>query len=155
MLPHDVGESSSQFNSKSSQNIPKTTDPRSKRKPFLRSAGGETWEDPTLADWDPNDYRIFCGDLGNDVTDEILSNAFSKYSSFNKARVIRDKRTKKTRGFGFVSFSDHNDFMRAIKEVNGKYVGSRPIKLRRSNWRLRSVVSKLPRRHKLESQSHE
>ncbi|KAL5468848.1 hypothetical protein EMCRGX_G029971 [Ephydatia muelleri] len=29
------------------------------------------WEDPTLDEWDPNDFRIFCGDLGNDVNDAI------------------------------------------------------------------------------------
>ena len=48
---------------------------------------GEMWEDPSMEDWNPNDYRIFCGNLGNEVTDEILSSAFRKYPSFTKARV--------------------------------------------------------------------
>ncbi len=53
-----------------------------------------------MAHWNQglNAYRIFCGDLGNEVTDEILATAFRKYSSFLKARVIRDKRTGKSRG---------------------------------------------------------
>nr|CAD7429108.1 unnamed protein product [Timema monikensis] len=67
-----------------------------------------------------NDFRIFCGDLGNDVTDEILTRAFSKYSSFLKAKVVRDKRTNKTKGFGFVSFKDPQDFIKAMKEMNGE-----------------------------------
>ena len=66
-----------------------------------------------------DDFRIFCGDLGNDVTDEILTRAFSKYSSFLKAKVVRDKRSNKTKGFGFVSFKDPADFIKAMKEMNG------------------------------------
>lgn len=68
-----------------------------------------------------DDFRIFCGDLGNDVTDEVLIRAFSKYPSFVKAKVIRDKRTNKTKGYGFVSFKDPQDFIKAMREMNGKY----------------------------------
>ncbi len=64
----------------------------------------QIWEDETLKEWDPNDFRIFCGDLGNDVTDEVLVRTFSRYPSFVKAKVIRDKKSNKTKGFGFVSF---------------------------------------------------
>lgn len=110
-----------------------------KNKKFIRTAGGQTWEDQSLSEWEDDDFRLFCGDLGNDVTDEVLTRAFSKYSSFLKAKVVRDKRTNKTKGFGFVSFKDPQDFIRATKEMNGRYVGSRPIKLRKSSWRNRSL----------------
>lgn len=40
-----------------------------------------------------------------------------------KARVVRDKRTNKTKGYGFVSFKDPADFTKAMKEMNGKYKG--------------------------------
>jgi len=62
------------------------------------------------------------GDLGNDVNDDTLARAFSKYSSFMKARVIRDKFTKKTKGFGFVSFKSPQDFMQAMKDMNGEFL---------------------------------
>jgi len=68
------------------------------------------------------DFRLFCGDLGNDVTDEVLTRVFGRYPSFQKARVIRDKRTNKTKGYGFVSFKDPNDFVRAVKELDGMCV---------------------------------
>ena len=68
----------------------------------------------------PEDFRLFCGDLGNDVTDEVLTRVFGRYPSFVKAKVVRDKRTNKTRGYGFVSFKDPNDFVRAIRELDGK-----------------------------------
>lgn len=108
-------------------------------KKLLRSAGGQIWEDTSLVDWDPSDFRLFCGDLGNDVTDEVLTRVFGRYPSFQKAKVIRDKRTNKTKGYGFVSFKDPNDFVRAIRELDGRYVGSRPIKLRKSNWKNRNL----------------
>ncbi|KAG8230969.1 hypothetical protein J437_LFUL003927 [Ladona fulva] len=91
-----------------------------KSKKIIRTAGGQQWEDNSLTEWDDDDYRIFCGDLGNDVTDEVLTRAFSKYQSFLKAKVVRDKRTNKTKGFGFVSFKDPQDFIKAMKEMNGK-----------------------------------
>lgn len=112
---------------------------KKKNKKNARIAGGQVWEDASLQDWDNNDFRIFCGDLGNDVTDEVLNRAFNKYPSFLKSKVVRDKRTNKTKGFGFVSFKDPQDFMRAMRDMNGKYVGSRPIKLRKSSWKDRNL----------------
>ncbi|KAK4467324.1 hypothetical protein MN116_008938 [Schistosoma mekongi] len=97
-----------------------TSDPVYKKKKYIRTAAGATWEDPTLVEWDPNDFRLFCGDLGNEVTDDTLARAFNRYPSFQKAKVVRDKRTSKSRGYGFVSFSDPGDFTRAMREMNGK-----------------------------------
>lgn len=117
----------------------------SKKKAIPRKAAGQTWEDPTLAEWPENDYRLFCGDLGNEVNDEVLSKAFTRFPSFNMARVVRDKRTGKTRGYGFVSFANPSDLAGAMKEMNGKYVGNRPIKLRKSTWKERTDVQALGR----------
>ena len=79
------------------------------------------------------------GDLGNEVTDEILRTSFKSYPSLQKVKVVRDRRTGKSKGYGFVSFKDPNDFTKAMKEMNGKYVGNRPIKLRKSTWKDRSL----------------
>ncbi|CAB3223884.1 unnamed protein product [Arctia plantaginis] len=110
-----------------------------KNRKVVRTAGGQVWEDVTLLDWPDDDFRMFCGDLGNDVTDELLTRTFSKYTSFQRAKVIRDKRTNKSKGFGFVSFKDPGDFIKAMKEMDGRYVGSRPIKLRKSTWKNRAL----------------
>eukprot|EP00842_Homolaphlyctis_polyrhiza_P007054 jgi/Hompol1/938/HPOL_001074-RA len=88
-----------------------------------------------MLEWDDNDYRMFCGDLGNEVTDDLLTKTFSRYPSFIKAKVVRDKQSNKTKGYGFVSFKDPEDFVKAMREINGKYVGNRPIKLRKSSWK--------------------
>ncbi|XP_053612246.1 RNA-binding protein 42 [Plodia interpunctella] len=117
---------------------PKVKKEKKSRK-VVRTAGGQVWEDVSLLEWPDDDFRMFCGDLGNDVTDELLTRTFSKYTSFQRAKVIRDKRTNKSKGFGFVSFKDPGDFIKAMKEMDGRYVGSRPIKLRKSSWKNRSL----------------
>ncbi|KAL7099069.1 hypothetical protein ACP275_09G059000 [Erythranthe tilingii] len=114
------------------------TETFNKRKPIPRKAAGKTWVDPTLAEWPENDYRLFCGNLGNEVNDDILSKAFSRYPFFNRAKVVREKRLGKTKGYGFVSFSNQADLVAALKEMNGKYVGNRPIQLKKSDWKART-----------------
>ena len=69
-------------------------------------------------DWPSDDYRLFVGNIGKEVTDDVLGNAFRRYKSFNKAKVIRDGRSFKNRGYGFVSLGDASDFLRALKEMN-------------------------------------
>jgi hypothetical protein len=87
-----------------------------KRTTVLRKGGGKTWEDQTLLEWNscklftlfffsislkrniiifPAWFRLFVGDLSNDVSDDVLAGAFNKYPSFQKARVIRDRLSQK------------------------------------------------------------
>eukprot|EP01133_Synstelium_polycarpum_P003575 gene3575-4091_t len=122
------------YNSHIMRERPLVTMEEPKKLKFEMTAAGATWEDPTLSEWDANDFRVFVGDLGNDVTDEMLRQAFSKYPTVLKAKVLRDKKTMKTKGFGFVSFSNSTDYVKAIKEMNG----NRPIKCRKSNWKDRT-----------------
>ena len=112
---------------------------KKKHRKSLRKAGSEVWQDPTLEEWPDNDYRIFVGDLGNEVNDEHLYNAFRKYTSIYKAKVVTDKKTGKTKGYGFVSLGSEDDYIRAMREMNGKYIGNRPIRLKRSTWQKRSL----------------
>lgn len=116
------------------------TNPDGKQKTVVRSGGGETWQDSSLLEWDPAHFRLFVGNLAGEVTDESLLKAFSKYESVQKARVIRDKRTTKSKGFGFVSFSDGDQFFKAAKEMQGKYIGSHPVILRRSTTEIKPVI---------------
>eukprot|EP00397_Hematodinium_sp_SG-2012_P061873 GEMP01082645.1.p1 GENE.GEMP01082645.1~~GEMP01082645.1.p1 ORF type:complete len:188 (+),score=26.30 GEMP01082645.1:46-609(+) len=112
----------------------------------LRKSAGKIWADATLAEWPAEDCRLFCGDLGNEVTDDLLANAFRTYKSFQKARVVRDKRTSKTKGYGFVSFGQPEDMIAALREVQGKYIGNRPVRLKKSQWRDKNVEND---KHKL------
>lgn len=70
---------------KQQQNAKLGIKPPSQQKKHIRTNSiGATWEDPTLMEWPENDYRLFCGDLGNEITDDLLTRTFSKYPSFAK-----------------------------------------------------------------------
>lgn len=108
-----------------------------KKKTVYRSGGGKQWADDTLLEWDPSHLRLFIGNLAGEVTDEMLGKAFGKYKSLQKALVVRDKWTKKARGYGFVSFSDPDDFFQAAKEMNNKYIGSRPVSVEKGKTEIK------------------
>ncbi|QHN82040.1 RNA-binding protein [Arachis hypogaea] len=94
-----------------------------------RCAAGQTWEDPSLAEWPENDHRLFCGDLGNEVNDDVLSKAFTRFPSFNMARVVRDKRSVLSRGGEAVQMTtDHEpNTERGIIENRGGFVSNMPV----------------------------
>lgn len=108
-----------------------------KKKTVVRSGGGQKWTDDTLMEWDPSHLRLFVGNLAGETTDESLLKAFSRWKSLQKARVIRDKVTSKSKGFGFVSFSDPDEFFAAAKEMNGKYIQSHPVTVRKSTTEIK------------------
>jgi hypothetical protein len=106
--------------------------PPGKQIGILRQAAGERWVDATLTEWPAGDFRIFVGNLGSEVNDAMLTQAFSKYSSFQKAKVVRNSRDNKSKGYGFVSLMDPRDGAQALREMHGQYIGHRPVQLKRS-----------------------
>ncbi|KAM0212231.1 hypothetical protein ACHAQI_004971 [Fusarium lateritium] len=108
-----------------------------RKKTVVREGGGKKWTDDSLLEWDPSHLRLFVGNLAGETTDDALLKAFSRWQSVQKARVIRDKRTSKSKGYGFVSFSDADDFFQAAKEMNGKYIQSHPVVVRKANTEIK------------------
>ena len=105
----------------------------------IRHAAGKTWRDDTLEQWPEGDFRLFVGNIGNEVTDELLSHSFGRYPSLSRAKVIRNKHTNKSKGFAFISFMDPFDCAKALREMTGKYIGNRPCKLMKSTWNERTL----------------
>jgi RNA recognition motif-containing protein len=75
-------------------------------------------------------FKLFVGNLGSDASEDILRRAFSQYGSLATVEVPMSKGENK--GFGFVGFTDTNDFLKAFKEMNGKYVGHHPCVLKKA-----------------------
>ncbi len=73
--------------------------------------------------------KIYVGNLSFDTTDEELSKLFQTYGRVDSARVITDKFTGRSRGFGFVEMSNNEEADKAIAELNGKSAGGRTIKV--------------------------
>lgn len=110
------------------------------KKTVQRSGGGTNWTDDSLLEWDPAHFRIFVGNLAGEVTDDSLLKAFAKYPSVQKARVIRDKRTTKSKGYGFVSFANGDEYFQAARDMQGKYIGSHPVLIKRAMTEVRPTT---------------
>ncbi len=73
--------------------------------------------------------NIFVSNLGYSVSTEDLNELFSSYGAVDSARVITDKFTQQSRGFGFVEMSDEDSALKAIKDLNGTMQDGRSIKV--------------------------
>jgi RNA recognition motif-containing protein len=73
--------------------------------------------------------NIYVANLSFDVQDADLKNHFAPYGEVSSAKIIMDKMTDRSRGFGFVEMSDDTAARKAITELNGSMVDGRPIKV--------------------------
>ncbi|MCD2424072.1 RNA-binding protein [Niabella pedocola] len=73
--------------------------------------------------------NIFVSNLGYSFSTEDLTELFATYGSVESARVITDKFTKQSRGFGFVEMPDEAAATKAIKDLNGTMQDGRSIKV--------------------------
>ncbi|KAJ9689774.1 hypothetical protein PVL29_012450 [Vitis rotundifolia] len=76
------------------------------------------------------DFTIFVGDLASDVTDYMLQETFRvHYPSVKGAKVVTDRLTGRTKGYGFVRFGDESEQLRAMTEMNGMFCSTRPMRI--------------------------
>jgi RNA recognition motif-containing protein len=73
--------------------------------------------------------NIYVANLNFEMQDEDLKKFFIPYGEVSSARIIMDKGTDRSRGFGFVEMSDETAAKKAITELDGKVVDGRPIKV--------------------------
>lgn len=73
--------------------------------------------------------NIYVSNLSFNVQDEDLKEFFTPYGEVTSAKVINDKITGKSRGFGFVEMSDKTASEKAIAELDGATVDGRNIKV--------------------------
>src|SRR5208283_4587486 len=73
--------------------------------------------------------KLFVGGLSWGTTDEGLHGAFSRFGEIVEAKVITDRETGRSRGFGFVTFANDEGATSAITEMNGAELDGRAIKV--------------------------
>lgn len=71
--------------------------------------------------------KLFIGSLDWGVTDEDLNAAFAAIGPVEEAIVIMDKFSGRSKGFGFVTFTNDEDADRAVAEMDGKDLKGRQI----------------------------
>lgn len=78
--------------------------------------------------------NIFVGNLAYSVTEADLQALFEEFGAVQTAKLIADRETGRSRGFGFVEM-DNADADAAIKALNGKDLGGRNIKVNQAEER--------------------
>ena len=73
--------------------------------------------------------NIYVGNLPYNMSDESLGEIFNPYGQVTSARVIKDKFTSRSRGFGFVEMANDEEADKAIAELNGKSIEDRDLKV--------------------------
>lgn len=71
--------------------------------------------------------KLFVGNISWSMTDEDLKNTFTSFGEVEEAIVIKDKFTQRSKGFGFVTFTNDADADKAISELHEKEVAGRNI----------------------------
>jgi RNA recognition motif-containing protein len=64
--------------------------------------------------------NIYVGNLPFKTTESDLENAFSEFGAVDKAVIITDRETGRSRGFGFVEMANDDEGRQAIEALNGK-----------------------------------
>ena len=71
--------------------------------------------------------KLFVGSLPWSASDEDLQNAFAVHGNVLSAKVVTDKETRRSRGFGFVEFETEAEATAAIQALNGSELKGRNI----------------------------
>ncbi|HEY3236485.1 MAG TPA: RNA-binding protein [Polyangiaceae bacterium] len=79
--------------------------------------------------------KLFVGGLSWGTTDEGLTAAFQAFGQILEARVVTDRDTGRSKGFGFVTFSDGASAAKAMQELDGSELDGRQIRVNEAQER--------------------
>lgn len=71
--------------------------------------------------------RLFVGNLPFSTSSEDLKELFSEVGTCDTAKVVTDRDTGRSRGFGFVEMSTDDEAKAAVEQLNGRQMGGRQI----------------------------
>ena len=71
--------------------------------------------------------KLYIGNLPFNATDESLNEVFSQVGNVVSAKIIMDRDTGRSKGFGFVEMSNEAEATDAIQKFNGAQYGGRPM----------------------------
>lgn len=79
--------------------------------------------------------NIYVGNLPYRMNDDELRGLFAPYGEVASAKVIMDKMTDRSKGFGFVEMPNNAAAVKAVNEINGKDIGGRPLRVNEARAR--------------------
>jgi RNA recognition motif-containing protein len=76
--------------------------------------------------------NIFVGNLSYELRDDELEQLFTEYGEVSSVKVITDKFTGRSKGFGFVEMPNDGDAAKAIEGLDGREVRNRNLKVNKA-----------------------
>jgi RNA recognition motif-containing protein len=73
--------------------------------------------------------QLFVGGLSWNTSESIIAETFSQIGEVSEVRIINDRETGRSRGFGFVTYANHEDAKRAVDRLDGKEIDGRNLKV--------------------------
>lgn len=73
--------------------------------------------------------KIYVGNLAFSVTDDELQQAFASFGNIISARVVMDKMSGRSKGFGFVEIEDDAGADTAVEKMNGQTIAGRAVRV--------------------------
>ncbi len=73
--------------------------------------------------------KIYVGNLSFSVTDDELQQAFSTFGNVLSARVVMDKMSGRSKGFGFVEIEQDSAADDAVAKMDGQTIAGRPVRV--------------------------
>ncbi len=73
--------------------------------------------------------NIYVGNIGRDVTEEMLKNLFGQFGEVTSVKLIKDKFTGAARGFAFVEMASASEAQQAIEQLNGHNLGGQSLRV--------------------------
>lgn len=92
--------------------------------------------------------NIYVGNLSYGLRDGDIEQLFSEYGAVDSSRIIQDRNTGRSKGFGFVEMSNDEEAQKAISELNEKEVDGRPLTVNEARPREDRPREDRPRRDK-------
>lgn len=71
--------------------------------------------------------KLYVGNLPYSATNESLTSEFSKHGAVESVKIITDRETGRSKGFGFVEMTNDSEAQSAIQQMNGRDFGGRNI----------------------------
>ena len=73
--------------------------------------------------------NIYVGNLEREVTEDELKQAFEEFGEVASVKIIKDMYSGQSKGFGFIEMPNNAHALNAMKEVSGKVMNGRPIRV--------------------------
>jgi RNA recognition motif-containing protein len=73
--------------------------------------------------------NIYVGNLSYKMTDEDLGKLFNTFGSVSESKIVIDRETGRSKGFGFVEMPNQAEGEEAIRQLDGKEIEGRSIKV--------------------------